>query len=600
MATRKWMFAVALLTIVAMLVGACTPAPAQPPAATQAPAAAAPTAEPAAAATTAPAAAAPTAEPAAAAPTTAPAAAATTAPAAGAKTSFIFGAQGEPVCLDPAIITDGISGRITNQVFEGLVKFDGNTTNVVPSLAESWETSADGTVWTFTLRQDVKFHDGTDFNADAVVKNWDYWANSSHPVHKAQVDAGQVFDYYSAQFSGFDADSFITKVEAKDESTVEFTLKGPMGPFLNNLAMFVFVFWSPTALEAAGVDSCKNPVGTGPFKFVEWKADEYVRLEKNADYWDKNALAKVDEVIVRNIKDNSARLNALRAGEVHGVEGLEPDTIQTLQGDSNFQVLLRPPNNTGYVAFNYHFTEFQDVKVRQAFAHAINKQAIVDAFYGGLGLPAKEFVPPSLWGYNDKIQDYAYDTATAKDLLTQAGFPNGLSELTGPDGNKVPLEFWYMPVSRPYYPNPKDIAEAIAADLGKAGIKVSLQTVDWSAYLDKRSAGELPLYMLGWTGDNGDPDNFLCYFFCKTGDAAKSEGFFPDEEVTKILLDAQVKITQEERIPLYEQAAQLIHDRALRVFVANNQPPLAFTANVKGYVPNPTNTEYFNTVEITN
>ncbi len=514
------------------------------------------------------------------------------------KVTFIFGAQGEPVCLDPTIITDGISGRVTNQIFEGLVKFDGSTTNVVPALAEKWDASADGKVWTFYLHKGVKFHDGTPFNAEAVVKNWDYWHNTSNPLHKAQVDAGQTFEYYEGQFGGFDDDSIIAKVEAKDEYTVVFTLKEPQGPFLNNLAMFVFVFWSPTALEKAGVNSCKNPVGTGPFKFVEWKADQYVKLEKFADYWDKAHVAKVDEVIIRNIKDNSARLNALKAGEIHGLEGMEPDAIPIVKSDPNLQLILRPPNNTGYVAFNFKVKEFQNVKVRQAFAHAINKKAIVDAFYAGNGLVAKEFIPPSLWGYNDKIVDYEYSTDKAKSLLAEAGFKDGLKEITWEDGTKGALELWYMPVSRPYFPNPKDIAEAMAADLAKAGIQVSLKTADWSTYLDMRKNGKLPLYMLGWTGDNGDPDNFICYFFCKTGDKAAREGFFPDEEVAKLLNQAAVLIKQEERIPLYQQAEQLVHDRALRLFIANNQPPLAFSAKVKGYIPNPTGTEYFNTVEI--
>jgi len=516
------------------------------------------------------------------------------------KTTFVFGAQGEPVCLDPPIITDGISGRVINQIFEGLVKFDGSTTNVIPSLAEKWDTSADGKVWTFYLRKGVKFHDGTPFNAQAVVKNWDYWANTKNPLHKAQVDAGQTFEYYEGQFGGFDEDSIITKVEAKDENTVVFTLKEPQGPFLNNLAMFVFVFWSPTALEKAGKDSCKNPVGTGPFKFVEWKADQYVKLVKFADYWDKAHAAKVDEVIIRNIKDNSARLNALKAGEVHGVEGLEPDSVKALKADPNFQVLLRPANTTGYVAFNYKVKEFQNVKVRQAFAHAINKQAIVDAFYGGTGQVAKEFQPPALWGYNDKIADFEYSTDKAKSLLAEAGFKDGLKEITWEDGKKTPLEFWYMPVSRPYYPNPKDIAEAIAADLAKAGIKVELKTVDWSVYLDKRKKGELPLYMLGWTGDNGDPDNFVCYFFCmdaKDTPIAR-EGFFADKEVSDLLKKAAVTVKQSERAPMYQQAEQMIHDKVLRLFIAHNQPPLAFSAKVKGYVPNPTGTEFFNTVEI--
>ncbi len=168
------------------------------------------------------------------------------------------------------------------------------------------------------------------------------------------------------------------------------------------------------------------------------------------------------------------------------------------------------------------------------------------------------------------------------------------------DGKKVPLDFWYMPVSRPYYPNPKDIATAIAADWAKAGIKVNLQTVDWATYLDKRKNGELPLYMLGWTGDNGDPDNFVCYFFCLDAkDSPKAtEGFFADKEISDILKKAAAMTNQAERAKLYQQAEKLIHDKVIRIFIANNQPPLAFLKSVEGYIPNPTSTEYFNTVVV--
>ncbi len=522
-------------------------------------------------------------------------------PSQSAGGAFIFGAQGEPVCLDPAIITDGISGRVTNQIFEGLVKFDKDTTNVVPSLAEKWTTSSDGTVWTFNLRKGVKFHDGTDFNADAVVKNWDYWRNTKNPMHAAQVKAGQTFEYYANQFGGFDDDSIITKVEAVDPATVKFTLKSPQAPFLNNLAMFVFVIWSPTALEKAPVEcGARNPVGTGPYRFVEWKPNEQVTLEAFPGYWDKPNAPKMQRVIIRNIPNNSARLIALTAGEIHGMEGLEPRDVAAVKADpKRFKLILRPANTTGYVAFNYKVKEFQDVKVRQAFAQAINKGPIVNSFYGGTGTVAKEFQPPALWGYNKDIEDWKYDTAAAKKLLADAGYPNGISEVTF-DGKKVPLEFWYMPVSRPYYPSPKDIATAIAADWAKAGINVSLQSVDWTTYLDKRKNGQLPLYMLGWTGDNGDPDNFVCYFFCMDAkdNPIMTEGFVADKEVSDILKKAAVIVDQAERTKLYQQAEKLIHDRVLRIFVANNQPPLAFLSSVDGYIANPTNTEYFNTVVV--
>src|SRR5574341_143641 len=506
-----------------------------------------------------------------------------------AQTTFIFGAQGEPVDLDPAIITDGISSRITRQIYEGLTKYKGATTEVVPALAEKWTASADGTVWTFTLRRNVKFHDGTPFDAAAVVWNFDRWRFTRHPQHENQEKVGKTFEYYAKQFGGFDDKSIITKVEAVNPTTVRISLRSPQGPFLANLAMFVFDIVSPKAVEKHGTAFSKNPVGTGPFKFVEWKVGQEVVLEANEDYWDKANAPKVQRVVIRNIKESSQRLAALKAGEIHGMEGLNPDDVKVVRADPNLQIILRPTNTTGYVAFNYKVKEFQDKRVRQAFAHAINKKAIVDALYGGTGLVATQFQPAPLWGYNKELKGYEYSPAKAQDLLKQAGFPNGFSEITWEDGKKEPLVFWYMSRSRPYFPNPKEIGEAIAADLAKVGIRAQLQTAEWAVYLDKRKNGQLPLYRLGWTGDNGDPDNFLCYFFCQPG--AAREGFYANQPLADLLLRAQKLTSQAERARLYRQAEQMLHDDIGRLFIAHNQPPLAFSRKVKGYVANPTGSE---------
>jgi peptide/nickel transport system substrate-binding protein len=270
--------------------------------------------------------------------------------------------------------------------------------------------------------------------------------------------------------------------------------------------------------------------------------------------------------------------------------------VKVVKADPNLQIILRPTNTTGYVAFNYKVKELKDGRVRQAIAHAINKKGIVDALYGGTGMVATQFQPPPLWGYNKELKDYDYNPERAKQLLRDAGFGQGLKEITWDDGKKEPLQFWYMPVSRPYYPNPKEIAEAIAADLAKVGITVQLQTTDWAVYLDKRKNGQLPLYMLGWTGDNGDPDNFVCYFFCSPG--ASREGFYANPTLAETLLQAQKMTDQKKRAELYRKAEQMIHDDVARIFIANNQPPLPFSKKVKGYVANPTNSEFYNTVSI--
>src|SRR2546427_327387 len=429
--------------------------------------------------------------------------------------TFVFGAQGEPVQLDPAVITDGISSHLTRQIFDGLVKYRGATTEVEPALAEKWEVSRDGKVWTFQLRRSVKFHDGTPFDAAAVVWNFERWWKAAHPQHDNQVKAGQTFEYWEAQFAGFDDKSVVSAVEAVGTHTVRITLKEPQAPFLANLAMFVFDIASPRAVERWGTEFGKHPVGTGAYKFVEWKPNQEVVLEANPDFW-----------------------------------GQEPK----------------------------------------------NKRGIVDALYGGTGLVATQFQPPALWGYNRELKDYEYSPGQAQALLREAGQVPGLSDITWEDGKKEPLVFWYMSRSRPYFPNPKEIAEAMAADLAKVGIKTQLQTTEWAVYLDKRKNGQMPLYMLGWTGDNGDPDNFLCYFFCQPG--VSREGFYANKPLADVLLRAQTLTSQAERAKLYRQAEQMLHDDVGRLFIANNRPPLAFSKRVNGYVPHPTGSEDFDTVEI--
>src|SRR5262249_15256367 len=240
--------------------------------------------------------------------------------------TFVFGAEGEPVSLDTAIIEDGVSQRITSQIYNTLVKYKGATTEIEADLAEKWSVSEDGKVWTLNLRKGVKFHDGEPLDAAAVVWNFERWWKSKHPQHENQIKAGQSFPYWEGQFDDFDDKSIVSAVEATDQYTVKVTLKQPQAPFLANLAIFAFGIASPKAGEQSGVDYGKHPVGTGPFKFVEWKPNQEVVLDANPDYWGPKA--KVKRVVVRNIKDNSARLAALKAGEVQAIEGLNIDDIK--------------------------------------------------------------------------------------------------------------------------------------------------------------------------------------------------------------------------------------------------------------------------------
>ncbi len=521
--------------------------------------------------------------------------------------TFTFGEFGNAVALDPAIVTDGISFRVTVQGCEALLFFDGSTTNPIPGLAESWTASEDGTVWTFKLREGVTFHDGTPFNAEAVVYNFERWRFTDHPTHFPE----QIFEYYAYMWGGLDDDSIITSVEATGEYEVTFTLSSPYGSMLNTLAMPMFAISSPAAIEAAGPAYGTPAVGyscTGPYKFVEWVSDDHITLTRNEDYWGEIP-GNVDTIIFRVIPNAAARFAALQAGEIDAFEQPNVEDLPAIEAGENTYILMRDPLNVFYLAFNYRIQEFRDVRVRRAISMAINRQEIVDAFYPPGAVVAKTMVPPSLWGYNPDVPAVEYDPEGARALLAEAGYPNGFSEVTllGVDENNmvtdevvdvIPLTLYYMPVQRPYNPDGLGIGEAMASYLSQIGLNATLNQVgDWSAYLDARSRGELlGLYQLGWTGDNGDPDNFLGYFY--TNQPKPSEGYYYNPEVDQLLRQARTMTDQAEREPIYQLVEQMQHDEVARLYIAHSGVPLAFSSRVSGYVTNPLATEHFKFVSV--
>jgi peptide/nickel transport system substrate-binding protein len=530
-------------------------------------------------------------------------------PAAGG--TFIFGRGGDSVQLDPAIVTDGESFRVTGQCLEPLYQYEPGSTKAIPALATECTANEDSTEWTCSLREGVKFHDGTDFNADAVVFNFERWRFTDHPYH---FDS-QVFEYYEYMWNGFDDDSMITSVEALDEYTVKFTLAEPLAPFLANLAMDIFAISSPAAIEEFGEDyglPSAGCVGTGPFKFVEWVEGDHITVEANEDYW--GGAPTIDEIVWRVIPDDSARFLALQAGDIHALEQAVVEDLAAAEEDPDLYVETRPALNTGYLAFPYQTVEFQDIRVREAVVHAINREGLVENFYGKYGEVAHNFLPPLIWGHNPDVEKWEYDPALSQQLLADAGFPDGLSEVTiafdiadaegnvvYEEGQKLPLTLYYMPVTRFYYPSPKEIGEAMAADLASAGFDVTLELAgDWATYLGLRREGRLPgLYQLGWGGDNGDPDNFHNYFFggLSSPDATKEpdqrEGWYANQEVAELCYQGLVTPDQADREPIYQQIEQLLHDDVARLWIAHNNTPLIFSSEVSGYVPQPVGADYY-------
>ena len=491
---------------------------------------------------------------------------------------LIFGRGGDSVSLDPITVTDGESFKVTKNVFDTLVNFGEQDTEIEAGLASKWEPSEDGLTYTFTLQEGVKFHDDTDFNAEAVVKNFERWAAG---------DADQ-FPYYASMFGGFGDDEghVIESVTATGDYEVEIKLKRPQAPFLKNLAMSPFGIASPTAFEAAGETFGDNPVGTGPFKFVEWKRNDSVTIEKFDDYW-VDGEPKLDKVVFRSIPDNSARLNALLSGEIDLADGITPSDGETIEGNPDLQLYERPSMNVGYLGLTVTREPFDDPKVRQAMNHAIDKQAIVDAFFEGRGEVAKNPMPPVISGYNDDIEGYEYDPEKAKELLAEAGLEDGFE-----------MELYAMPVPRPYMPDGQKVAEAIQSNLADVGITANIVSFEWATYLEKAANGEADAFLLGWTGDNGDADNFLYVLLDQDNIGSNNYTYYENQELHDIFIEAQTEVDETARNEMYMEAQEIIHEDAPWVPLAHSTPLLAGGKNVVNFKAHPTGSDKLASVDL--
>jgi peptide/nickel transport system substrate-binding protein len=512
--------------------------------------------------------------------------------------TLVFGTSADPVSMDGAYVSDGESLRVIDQIFETLVTTKPGGTDPEPKLAKSWKASADGKSWTFDLQTGVKFQDGTDFNAAAVCTNFDRWYN-----FKGIQQSPSVSYYWSTVFGGFkthdNADvpktSLYSSCTAKDAATAVINLTSPSSSFIAGLAVPAFSIASPAALTKYNADKVsgtgdspkfdgtfgtQHPIGTGPFKLESYTPGDKLVLARNDAYW--GTKAKLDKVIFKPIADGPARRQALQSGDIQGYDFVDPGDVETLKADYN--VLQRPAFNVGYVGFNQKVKPFDNPKIRQAIAYALNREALVKAKYPAGSEVAKEFMPPQLFGYSDDVTTYNYDPEKAKQLIKESGVTN------------LKVEFWYpTDVSRPYMPDPKANWEAFRSDLEKVGFTIVPKSYPWRPdYNQKVNSGGAGMYLLGWTGDFGDPDNFVGTFF-RTAQPAWG---FDNKEIFDALEAARVEADQDERVKKYEAANKLIMDFLPGVPYVHTQPSLAFDKKVKGYVPSPVSLESFATVTV--
>jgi peptide/nickel transport system substrate-binding protein len=507
--------------------------------------------------------------------------------------TVVFAASADPVSLDPAFVSDGESIRITNQIYEGLVRTKAGSADIEPSLAKSWTASPDKKSFTFELQQGVKFHDGTPFNAEAVCFNFDRWYN-----FKGLLQSESVSYYWGSFFGGFSdkkKPSLYQSCEAQDEDTVTINLTSSSASFVAALSQSAFSMSSPDALRKYDADKVsgtadapkfegtygfEHPTGTGAFKFQSFTPNDKVVLVRNDDYWGPKAT--LDQVIFRTIADLAARRQALEAGEIQGYDNVDPNDVEALR--ANYQVLQRPAFNVAYVGFNQKKKPLDNPKIRQAIAHALNREALIQAKYPPGSEVAHEFMPPEVRGYNENVVKYDYDVDRAKQLIAESGVSNPT------------LEFWYpTDVSRPYMPDPVANFQAFKADLEKAGFKVVPKSAPWSPdYLNAVQSGVAPVYLIGWTGDFGDPDNFVGVFFQQP----KPEWGFDNQEIFSALTAAENEVDEQKRVQLYQQANQTIMEFLPGVPYAHSGPFVALAKNVQGYVPSPVTTELFATVKL--
>lgn len=503
-----------------------------------------------------------------------------TATALAAPKTFVYCSEASPSYFNPQFGSDNATFDATGQqVFNRLVEFAPGETNLVPALAEKWDISEDGKSYTFYLRKNVKFHSNKDFkpsrdfNADDVLFSFNRQLDSNHPYHL--VSGGQ-YQYVASM----DMANIINRIEKIDDYTVRFYLNVPDAVFLANMAMdFASILsaeYADKMAQAGTPEKVDNyPIGTGPFEFVSYQKDALIRFKAFDQYW--QGRAPIDRLVFAITPDASVRYVKLQKGECHAMSYPNPADIEQIKKDPNVELLSKPALNIGYINFNLQKPPLDNIKVRQALNYAVNKPAIIQSVYQGGAEVAKNPIPPTIWGYNDAVQDYPYDPEKAKELLKQAGFEQGFE-----------IDLWAMPVSRPYNPNARRMAEMIQNDWNAIGVKTHIVSYEWGEYLKRMRNGEYQTGMMGWTGDNGDPDNFLRILLsCASMENGSNYANFCYQPFDELIVKASQLSDQAERAKLYEQAQVIFKQQAPWITIAHSIAYEPVSKKVKNYKLSP-------------
>ncbi len=504
--------------------------------------------------------------------------------------TLVYCSEGNPSSFNPQLVSDGTSLNTTHPIYNGLVEFKLGTTKIVPMLAESFSISKNKLTYTFELRKGVKFHTTKnftpkrDFNSDDVIFSFERQRDKNHPYHNV---GGATYEYFEAMDMG----KAIKSIKALDPMTIEITLNYPEAPFIANLAM---PFMNILSKEYSDQLTAQNkqadidliPVGTGPFIFQSYSKGSSIKYKSFENYWGQKG--NIEKLIFAITPEASVRAQKLKTGECQFIAEPVPTDLASLKSDAKLSVISSPGLNIGYLAMNVTKKPFDNVLVRKAMNYALNRKSYIEAIFLGNATIAKNPIPPTIWSYNESIVDYDYNPEKAKELLKQAGFPNGFE-----------TELWTMPVSRPYNPNGKKMGEMMQADLAKVGIKVKLVSFDWPTYLAKSKAGEHSLVQFGWTGDNGDPDNFLNVLLgCSSVNAGANYSRWCNKSFNDLVTEAKKTTDIKKRTELYKKAQVVFKEEAPWVTLDHSMVFRAMSKSVKNYKMDPLGADIFNEVNI--
>jgi len=499
------------------------------------------------------------------------------------KKSLVYCSEGSPSFFNPQLASDGPSFDVSSDIYDRLVEFDKKKGGLRPGLALSWSISKDKLIYTFYLRKDVSFHQtpyfkpSRFFNADDVVFSFDRQMNKKNPYHL--VNGGSYPYFYSLNMN-----TLIKKVVKKDPHTVQFILNKKDTTFLINLAM---EFSSILSKEYADKLLEKNkpesldfyPIGTGPFLFKQYIKDSLVRLKNHKEYFRGSAaLAGVVAVIV---PDTNVRFQKLKAKECDLISQPSPLHLSAIKKNKHLSLVGGKRYNIAYLAMNVKKGPFKNKKVRQAIHHALNRSLYIKAIYQDHAEVAKNPYPSNLWSYNHQVKDYEYSPKKALKLLKEAGYEKGFK-----------TNLWTLPIARPYNPNGKKMGELMQADLAKVGIKVQLITYDWPTYISRSSKGAHDMIQMGWTSDNGDPDNFLrALLSCGALNSGVNMARWCYPAFDRLINKALELSSLEKRTTLYKKAQKIFKEEAPWVTIAHTYDYVALLNTVKGYVDAPFGTK---------